>query len=250
MLEVESEESGLAVSGVPECGEHIRCRAWVEEHDGAAFHAGSVSNPRFTSDDDGPGYHVDSREVTDPSADRNQSPSHRVSNFVTGVPVDEDLASCHATMSSAVDGSGQVSDVSVDMDPTPVHFGSDPIHRVPIDNHVSTGHFGTKMHARIAFDSDGALVESNGDPFDSMAISAPDQCVVILGRAISVKERTERFSDVAMQDGDGEDLFVGLAADVGEPHGIDFDRNVGVVSECECQRHGGIEAEGRGGEST
>jgi hypothetical protein len=153
-------------------------------------------------------------------------------------------------MSSAVDGSGQVSDVSVDMDPTPVHFGSDPIRRVPIDNHVSTGHFGTKMHARIAFDSDGALVESNGDPFDSMTISAPDQCVVVLGRAVGVEKRTERFSDIAMQDGDGEDLFVGLAADVGESYGIDFDRNFGVVSECECQRHGGIEAKWRRSELT
>jgi hypothetical protein len=153
-------------------------------------------------------------------------------------------------MSSAVDGSGQVSDVSVDMDPPAVHFGSDPIRRVPIDNHVSTGHFGTKMHACIAFDSDGALVESNGDPFDSVTISDPDQRVVVLGRPVGVEERTEWFSDIAVQHGDGEDLFGSLAADVGESHGIDFDRNVGVVSECECQRHGEIEAEGREIEST
>lgn len=250
MFEVESEKSGLAVSGVPERGEHIGWRAGVEEHDGTAFHAGSVSNPRFTSDDDGPGDQVDSREVPDPSADRDQSPSHRVSNFVTGVPVDEDFAPCHAEISSAVDGSGQVSDVSVNMDPTAVHFGSNPIRRVPIDDHVSAGHFGTKMHARIPFDSDGALVESNGDPFDAMTISDPDQCVVVLGRAVGTEERAEWFSDIAVQHGDGEYLFVGLASDVGESHGVDFDRNLGVVSECECQRHGGIEAEGRGGEST
>ena len=240
VLQIEPQKRGPAIAGAAEGGEDLGRGLGVQKGDRSTFHSRPVANPRFSAHHDCARDQVDPGKVSHSAADSDQAPTHRMSHFIAGVSVDQDLASGHSAVAAPVDGSQLMANASTDVDPTAFHFSADPVGCVAVNDYVAAGHFRTQVHSRCSLDTNLPVSQTFSDPFDPATVTFEDKRVVVRGGSVGVEKLSECFPSVSVQHFRGQDLVSGLFTDRLKSDGADFDRHGGVVPESETKRHGKI----------
>ena len=240
MLQIEPQKRGAAIAGAAESGEHIGRGLGVKKGDRAAFHSRPVTNARFSTHHDRARDQVDPGKISHPAADSDQATSHRVSHFVTGITVNQDLTSGHSAVTAPVDGSQLMSNTSTDMDPPTLHLSTNPVGGVAVDDHVAAGHFGAQVHSRGPLDTDLSVAQAFGDSLDPATVTLPDKSVIVGGGSLGIEKIAEGFTYVSVKHLCGQHLVSGLFADRRKSDGVDLNRHRRIIPESETKRHGGI----------